>query len=100
MNTTDDNLFGKNMLDLKSLENYLDETLQPYRPSAAFVGSLHTKLVRSRSKNSNRTKLFKYGIFGTAGVLSGVILVATSIRAVVTIFGAVRMLRKPNLGVQ
>lgn len=100
MNTSPENLFGNNVVELQTLEWYLEKTLQPYTPSPDFVCNLREKIIQSKSKNLKRTKLFKYGIFGTAGVLSGVILVATSIRTVVTIFGAVRMLRNANMGIQ
>jgi hypothetical protein len=78
---------------MDKFEAYLDDTIIPVSPREEFVAGLRQKLVKSKSRSTNRRKILQYGVLGTAGVLSSLILVATSIKATITLIGAIRILR-------
>jgi len=81
---------------LDDFEFYLSETLTPINPNPVFVYELKQRLVGSKIKNNNRTKILRYSVFGTAGVISSLILIVTSIRTVITVMGTIRMLRRAD----
>jgi len=78
---------------MDELEVYLDNTIVSVSPREEFVLGLRQKLMKSKSRSVNRRKALQYGVLGTAGVLSSLILVATSIKATITLVGAIRFLR-------
>ena len=73
---------------------YLSNTLTPVEPRVEFVRDLHQKLLSMKTTRNRRNKFLKFGVFGTAGILSSLILLATSVKAVVTLLGAVRVMRQ------
>ena len=78
---------------MDKFETYLDNTIMPVIPREEFITGLRQKLEKSKSRATNRRKAFRYSVLGTAGVLSSLILVATSIKATITLVGAIRILR-------
>ena len=78
---------------MEEFEAYLDNTIVPVAPREEFLTGLRQRLVKSKSRSTNRRKVLQYGVLGTAGVLSSLILVATSIKATITLIGAIRILR-------
>lgn len=89
-------LFNRNVSDirLEEFEAYLSSALTPVKVRVGFVNDLKQKLVASKSARIDKRKALKYGVFGTAGVISTLILLATSIRAVIALLGAIRVLRR------
>jgi len=78
---------------LEEFEAYLDYVLTPVKLRVEFVNELKQKLTLSKPSRINKKKVLKYGVFGTAGFISTLILLATSIRAVIALVGAFRVLR-------
>lgn len=81
--------FNKN-----EVENYLDETMTPILPDPFFISQLKETINKSATKNMTKRRALKFGVFGTAGLIGGIIVIATSVRTVITILGAIRMIRR------
>ena len=76
------------------LETYLDAALHPIKPGVEFVGELRARLVEAPLAKPNSALLFQYVLLAMAGLLSSMIIIITGIRAVVTILGALGLLRR------
>jgi len=79
--------------NMEEFEVYLSNALVQVEPRSEYVSGVRDKLVNTYSKTTRRRKALRYGVFGTAGVISSLILLATSIRATITLLGAIRILR-------
>ena len=82
--------------NLDDFEVYLSESLTPINPRPEFVNELKQRLLGSKERRIDRNKVLRYSVFGTAGVVSTLILIVTSIRTVMTVMGTIRMLRRSD----
>jgi hypothetical protein len=80
--------------DFVEFEGYLNSVFQPIHPRVAFVGNLKEQLMVAPIPEDNEAvNVMQYFFLAVAGVLSGLVLVAASVRAVVTILATLRLLR-------
>jgi hypothetical protein len=82
-----------------SIEQYLQEMLPMVFPRQDFVVSLRQRLMNMPAQRRWLPTVLFFVLIGLAGLLSGLILIATSLRALVTIAAAVGLvlrLRSPN----
>ncbi len=84
-------------ISIENIEYLLRETLTPTTPRSGFVLDLKEKLFKTYSKTNRRKQVMKYGVFGTAGFLGSLVVIVTSIRVVITLLGAVRVVRQVNV---
>jgi hypothetical protein len=87
---------GKKQIDereISRLELYLDAALHPIQPRSSFVTDLKTRLQQEPIPVSNSNQVVQYAILGLAGVVSGLIIFVTGLRATVTLLGAIGILR-------
>ena len=75
------------------MESYLEAALHPVSPQPAFMEDLKTKLLQAPAYERKVNEVATIALLGLAGVLSGLIIFVTGIRAVVTILGALGVLR-------
>jgi hypothetical protein len=78
------------------VENSLRTTLRAVEPRANFVADLKARLVSQALVESKQPLAFRSGLYIFAGFLGGVILIATGVRALLTIlvtFGVIRHMR-------
>jgi hypothetical protein len=85
-------LFGGdiyNKPDIQGLESYLFEALVPVAPSTEFVGSLREQLLVEPDAImvEKRSEPLQNIILGSAGVLSGVLILALGVRAIIALLG-------------
>ena len=80
----------ENYDDLADLEAYLEATLNPITPRPAFVNSLGIRLMEA---TFSEPSVPQYVFLAVAGVISGIIIVVTGIRAAITILGALGIVR-------
>jgi hypothetical protein len=75
--------------DVQGLEAYLFEALVPVTPSTEFVGSLRERLLVEPDGIivQRRGNPLQGILLGSAGILSGVLILALGIRAVVALLG-------------
>jgi hypothetical protein len=75
--------------DIQSLEEYLFETLVPVTPSTEFVGSLRERLLVEPQEImvQKRTDSLQGILIGSAGVLSGILILALGVRAIIALLG-------------
>ena len=90
-------LFGRRRkeddYDLEQLESYLQSTLITVEPRPAFVQGLKLRLLEAPLDEPLAGGTFSYALLAMAGIVSGVVILATSIRATVTILGAFGLIR-------
>lgn len=82
-----------------SIEEYLQEMLPMVFPREDFVVSLRQRLMNMPAQRHWLPTVLFFIIIGMAGLVSGLILIATSLRALVTIaatVGLVLRLRAPS----
>jgi len=80
--------------DILGIEDYLYSALYPVNPSSTFVQSLKSRLMDAPEPVNRSKEIMQYSLLGLAGVLSGIIIIVTGIRATVTILGALGILRQ------
>jgi len=80
--------------DILGIEDYLYSALYPVNPSSTFVQSLRSRLMDAPEPVNRSKEIMQYSLLGLAGVLSGIIIIVTGIRATVTILGALGLLRQ------
>ena len=75
--------------DLQSLEAYLFEVLVPVAPSTEFVGSLRERLLFEPDEImvQKRAEPLQGILLGSAGVLSGILILVLGVRAVIALLG-------------
>jgi hypothetical protein len=79
------------------LEKALYTTLQPIQPRQSFISDLKARLVADSKNVDIRPMLLRYSLFIFAGIFGGVLLIATSMRALFTLlvtFGVIKHLRQ------
>jgi hypothetical protein len=75
------------------LESYLQSAMQPVAPRSAFVSGLKTRLIAaSENKEANR-QVFGYVILALIGVAGGALFLATGLRAVLSLAGALGLVK-------
>jgi len=80
--------------NLQVLESNLREILQPVVPTPDFMDDLKKRLLRYPRWKIALPGMLKSIMLVSAGLFSGVIILVTGIRAIVTIFGAFKILRQ------
>lgn len=83
---------------VSEFEIYLSEHLMPVSPNPDFVTELHQKLMDPTSDNGG--KALRYGAIGIAGVISSLVIIATSIQATIALLGTIKLLRQLRLDYQ
>jgi hypothetical protein len=88
-----------NQRELNNLEGYLDRALQPVTPRAEFVHTLRDKLSRVEIKAEKdilekEPRALHFALLGGAGILSSLLLVITSVRAVIALIAALKQIRQ------
>jgi hypothetical protein len=77
----------------ENLESYLQSVMQPVAPRPAFVSGLKTRLITaSENKQANR-QVFGYVLLTLLGVAFGALFLATGLRAVLSLAGALGLLK-------
>ena len=90
---------ARRQLDLREkhiLEEKISATLRPIKPKAGFVEDLKARLINNENLVIDQPGILRYGFFIFAGIFGGVLLIATSIRAIFTLFvtlGVIKHLR-------
>jgi len=89
-------------LNESALENLLAATLQPVEPRADFVKDLRTQLVgpEERSFLGLPRRSLQNGVLVAGAAFSVLLLLATSVRVVVSVLGAVGLLHQFNRGMK
>ena len=86
----------QNVLDLETItemEDYLDDTLIPVKPSPTFISGLRDRLlVAPEQQLASMPPALQYTLLGVLGVFSGIIILVTGVRAMVTLWGAIGIL--------
>lgn len=80
--------------NLQELESNLREILQPVVPTQDFVADLKKRLLRYPRWKIALPGMLKSIMLVSAGLFSGVIILVTGIRAIVTILGTFKILRQ------
>jgi hypothetical protein len=80
--------------NLQELESNLREIFQPVVPTTDFVAGLKKSLLRYPRWKIALPGMLKSIMLVSAGLLSGLIILVTGIRAIVTIFGAFKIFRQ------
>jgi len=84
--------------NIDEFERYISTIFTPVSPRVEFVQELHGKILSS--KETGDRNIFRYSALGAAGAVSGLILVATSIQAIITLLGTIKIIRQLRFGVQ
>ena len=71
--------------EMEFLENSLSATLRPVQPRPGFVTDLKARLISNALSIDDRPRVLRYGLYIFAGIFGGVLLIATSMRAVFTL---------------
>lgn len=82
--------------NFQELESNLREILQPVVPTTDFVVDLKKRLLRYPRWKITLPGMLKSSMLVSAGLFSGVLILVTSIRAIVTILGTFKILRQIN----
>ncbi|MFC2052768.1 hypothetical protein ACFLV7_00500 [Chloroflexota bacterium] len=80
--------------NLQELESNLREILQPVVPSQDFVADLKKRLLRYPRWKIALPGMLKSIMLVSAGLISGVIILVSGMRAIVTILGTFKILRQ------
>jgi ribose/xylose/arabinose/galactoside ABC-type transport system permease subunit len=80
--------------NLQELESNLREIFQPVVPTTDFVAGLKKSLLRYPRWKIALPGMLKSIMLVSAGLLSGLIILVTGIRAIVTILGTFKILRQ------
>ena len=80
--------------EAEKLEKILQLSLSPVAPRPAFVDDLKGKLLNSPAAKRTAFNVLQLSILTAAGLLSGVIIIATGIRATVTLLAALGLIRR------
>jgi ribose/xylose/arabinose/galactoside ABC-type transport system permease subunit len=83
-----------NQYNLQDLESNLREFFQPVVPSTIFVAGLKKSLLRYPRWKIALPGVLKSIMLVSAGLVSGVLILVTGIRAIVTILGTFKILRQ------
>ena len=83
-----------NEVEKSSLEKYISAALHPIEPRPSFVAGLKDRLIMAPADQENNNEVAQFAILGLAGVLSGLIIFITGVRATVAILGALGLLRQ------
>jgi ribose/xylose/arabinose/galactoside ABC-type transport system permease subunit len=83
-----------NQYNLKDLELNLREIFPPVVPSTIFVADLKKSLLRYPRWKIALPGMLKSIMLVSAGLVSGVLILTTGIRAIVTILGTFKILRQ------
>ena len=83
----------ESQVDLAKLEDYLQANLQPVAPRPEFINNLRARLLKSEAAAVPATNGLRLLILAAAGIVSGVLIGITGIRATITLLGALRILR-------
>jgi hypothetical protein len=78
--------------DYLSLENYLQRMMPQVPPRADFVVGLRQRLLNMPVNQNWLPTAFFFIVLILAGVVSGLILIATSLRALVTVFATLGLI--------
>jgi hypothetical protein len=82
-----------NSQEMQILEEKLTATLQPIQPRESFISDLKIHLISTENLGLDRPRLIKYSFFIFAGIFGGVVLIATGIRAIFTLFVTVGVIK-------
>jgi hypothetical protein len=85
-----------NQYNLQDLDSNLREIFPPIVPSPIFVADLKKSLLRYPRWKIALPGMLKSIMLVSAGLVSGVLILTTGIRAIVTIFGTFKILRQIN----
>jgi len=80
------------------LETLIGEMLVPIAPRPNFVNNL--KIAILKQEENGQQKAFRYGAIGAAGFISALVLIATSIQAIITLIGTIKVLRQLRFDLQ
>ena len=86
--------------EYSDLEKYLEEIMVPVAPRPRFVTDLRRRLIKAfdeiepETKNGVNPEVLRYSVIAGAGVLSSVLILITSIRAIKTLAGTIGALRR------
>lgn len=80
--------------EVSEIEAYLDAALHPVDPRTSFVVDLRKRLMQEPNYEKRPNLTARYAILGFAGVISGLILFVTGLRAILTLLGALGLLRQ------
>ena len=83
-----------NQYNLQDLDSNLREIFQPVVPSTVFVADLKKSLLRYPRWKITLPDMLKSIMLVSAGLVSGVLILVTGIRAIVTILGTFKILRQ------
>ena len=78
---------------IADMEGYLEAALYPVDPRKVFVGDLKSRLINAPVVEITSAEVVQYALLGLAGILSGLIIIITGIRATITILSALGVLR-------
>ena len=82
-----------NSQERQILEKNLTAILRPIQPRESFINDLKLHLISTDNLGLDRPRLIKYSFFLFAGILGGVVLIATGIRAIFTLFVTVGVIK-------
>ena len=88
-------------IEMEYLENSLSATLRPVQPHPGFVTDLKARLISNALSIDDRPRVLRYSLYIFAGIFGGVLLIATSIRAIFTLLvtlGVIKHLRSQARG--
>ena len=83
-----------NQYNLQELESNMREFFQPVGPSPIFVADLKKSLLRYPRWKIALPGMLRSIMLVSAGLISGVMILVTGMRAIVTIFGTFKILRQ------
>lgn len=81
-------------LAVDQVEAYLNSTLEPISPRREFVDKLRGQLAFQSEFGGKQLSAFEYLFFALAGVISSVILLVMTIRAVLALLDVMRYFRQ------
>ena len=85
---------------LSTLEAYLQSTLKPVEPRREFVDSLRIRIMSAPMPKSTAPVVFRFGILAAASIVGSLIIFVAGLRAIVTLWGMVGILRSNRAQIQ
>lgn len=88
---------AEDLEDLAAMERYLQSLMEPVTPRALFINNLRNRLLGRRDPDVPGLEVDlapHYALIAGAGILSSVLILITSIRALLTLKGTISTLRR------
>jgi hypothetical protein len=79
--------------EFEELEACLKSVMRPVEPRSAFISALKVRLLNNHTNKRITPRFLQYSALLVAGLISGVIIVVTGVRATIAILGALGLLR-------